>query len=191
MRKLQILLLLLIVASPVHALSLKQILQGSTTEALRLYTRHVMPVDGWAKVEKGKALVVRGEAFWNPDYVIIFKGGTVKFTGPIPTGVDVAVDVYKVYFGVIALHEGEYRDIWWSRKRIGDGWTGSFFVSGFKWRWLGGESEVSRAYIAYNSPSIGDLSQNISREISLEIIDWESLNKKKVGSSFIILGGLE
>ena len=198
-----IVLALIVAAAPAaHALSISDILKGSADSALRFYASQVMPVDGWAKVERGDALVVRGQAFWNPDYYVVFKQGKVKFTGFIPTGVDVTVEVYKIYFGLIAFYEGEYQDIWWTRGRIGDGWTGSFFVAGFKWRWWGGESDVERAYIAYNSPSIGDLATqnrtallegfNESLEVQglegleLEVVDWDGMEKTKLGSMYIL-----
>jgi len=194
-----IVLVLFVAAAPAaHALSISDILKGSADSALRFYASQVMPVDGWAKVEKGEALVVRGQALWNPDYYVVFKQGKVKFTGPIPTGVDVRVEVYKVYFGLIAFYEGEYQDVWWSRGRIGDGWAGSFFVSGFKWRWWGGESDVKRAYIAYNSPSVASMQLNETLlqindtvrtvdGVDIDIINWEIMHKVRLLSDIYIL----
>jgi len=177
-RVLVIVFSLMLIVQPASAISLSDILKGTQDAALNLFVRQVMPVDGWKKVEKGYALVVKGQNFWNPDYWVVFNGGKVKFWGFIPTDVDINVEVYKVYFGFFAVPYDQYDDIWWKKGEIGSGWIGGFFVSGFDWKWLGGESDVRYAWIAYNSPSIDDLSAsdlNLTQSASnlkLEIAKW-------------------
>jgi len=186
---------ILVAAAPAAAISVSDILKGSTDAALRQYSRQVMPVDGWAKLRKGEALVIRGAAFWNPDYYIVFREGKVRFWGPIPRSVDVSVEAYKVYFGVLAVPAGDYKDIWWTRERVGGGWVGDFFVSDFKWRWFGGESDVGKAWIAYNAPGITDLAAedlnlNLSiqsvPELELEVVEWESRKKMQLGRYILL-----
>jgi len=194
-RVLMVLVGLMLITAPASALSLQDILKGTQESALNLFIKQIMPIDGWGKVEVGDAIVVKGQSFWNPDYYIVFEGGKVKFWGPIPTDVDVKVIVYKVYFGLIAFYYGEYEDIWWKKEKIGDGWIGGFFVSGFDWKWFGGESDVKCAYIAYNSPSIDNLAAEdvnlnltaqASSDLKIEIVDWDSIKKVQIGGAYLL-----
>lgn len=196
MRKVISILVILLAAMlmPVHA-SVSDILKGSADSALSAFARQVMPVDGWAKVKKGEALVVEGAAPWNPDYYVVFKEGKVHFWGPVPTGVDVRVKVYKVYFGVIALPYNEYDDIWWTKEKVGSGWTGDFFVWNFDWKWFGEDSDVGTAYIAYDSPDITDLSaENLTANLTMQsspglklrVVNWESMRKIRLGSVYLL-----
>jgi len=189
--------LVLLISSNVASASIQDILRSSEDQALNLFIKQVMPIDGWAKVERGKALVVRGQAFWNPDYYIVFQNGKVRFWGPIPRNVDVSVKVYKVWFGMFAFPQNEYQDVWWSKGRVGNsGWTGSFFVSGFSWNWWGtAEKPVSRAWLAYNSPDIFDMSvdeldlnltSQSSPELTIDVVDWDDIKKTKLGSMYIL-----
>jgi|Deesub1362A_J573_1020465.scaffolds.fasta_scaffold00418_23 hypothetical protein len=191
---------LMLIASPASALSVDEILKGSAEFALNKFISEISPIDGWAKLDKGDALVIKGKHFWNPSYHIVFKEGKVKFWGPIPTGVDIKVEVYKVYFGILALYQGEKEDIWWTKSyfsRDGQGWVGDFFISGFEWKLLGGESEVSTAWVCWNTPSASDLpveslnfSQNYQINGSVKVVkDWNSLVRLRFGSLAILGGG--
>ena len=197
MKRFGILFALLILASFPASASLDDIIQGSQESAMNSFAKQVMPIDGWAKVEKGDALVIHGAAFWNPDYYVILNSGKVKFWGPIPQNVDVSVEVYKVWFGVIASPQDEYPDLWWSKGKVGNsGWTGSFFVSGFDWNWFGTvENPISRAWIGYNSPDIFDMSideldfnltSQSSQELTIEVVDWDDMKKSSIGSMYIL-----
>ncbi|MFA4701494.1 hypothetical protein [Pyrococcus kukulkanii] len=152
-----VLFLVIILSAPgVGALSLKDLLKGSISAALELFKREVMPVDGYVGVDVGKSFIIEGAHWWNPDYYVRLDNATVEFSWWIPRHVDVKVTVYKVYFGIIALHYATYNDIWWTRKEVGDGWIGAFFVWGFDWK-RSGVSQAKKAYIAYNLPSAQDL----------------------------------
>ncbi|MBO8175751.1 MAG: hypothetical protein H0Z18_10885 [Thermococcus sp.] len=158
MRKkaLAVVLVFLIVAAPAVGASLKDLLKGSISAALDLFKREVMPIDGYESVEIGESFVIEGAHWYNPDYYVRLDNATVEFSWWIPRHVDVKVTVYKVYFGIIALHYATYDDIWWTKEKVGDGWIGAFFVWNFDWK-RSGTSVAKKAYIAYNLPSAQDL----------------------------------
>ncbi len=183
MRGAVILAVMLVICLPAtHAVSLGDLLKMTINGALEVFKREVMPVDGYTGVNKGKAVVIEGASFWNPDYYVVYEKGTIRFWGPIPRGVDIKVSVYKVYFGLIAVPYAEYEDIWWKKERVGDGWIGCFFIRDFDWRW-GGESDIGKAYIAYNLPSFEDLSANAT-VMNLTVTDWDPLTK--IGKIYLL-----
>ncbi len=192
----------MLIISSTSAFSLDDLLKGTAEAALNEYISEISPIDGWAKLDKGDALVIKGKHFWNPSYHIVFKDGKVEFLGPVPTGVDVRVELYKVYFGILAIYQGESEDIWWTKSyfsRDGEGWIGAFFVSGFEWKLLGGESEVRTAWVCWNTPSASDLplgSLNFSHDYQVSgsagikvVKDWNSLVRLRFGSLAILGGG--
>lgn len=197
MKRIGILIMLLMLATLPASASLDDIIRGSQDSAMNSFARQVMPIDGWAKVGNGDAMVVQGQAFWNPDYYVVFNSGKVKFWGPIPQNVDVSVEVYKVWFGTFASPQDEYNDVWWSKGRVGNsGWMGSFFVSGFEWNWLGtAENPISQAWLGYNSPDIFDMSideldfnltSQSSQELTINVVDWDDMKKSSIGSMYIL-----
>ena len=201
---LAVLITVTVIAYPAAAFDLNDLLHKTAEVALNSFISEISPIDGWARLDKGDALIIKGKNFWNPDYHIVFKEGKVKFWGPIPTGVDVSVEVYKVYFGVIAFYQGEKQDIWWTESyfsRDGQGWVGDFFVTGFEWKLLGGESSVQTAWVCWNTPSASDLpveSLNFSQDYQVNQVngsaikvvkDWNSLVKLRIGSLAILGGG--
>ncbi len=153
-----VVILFLIITTPaVSAWSLRDLLKGSISAALDLFKREVMPVDGYRGIKLGESFVIEGAHWYNPDYYVRLDNATVEFSWWIPRHVDVKVTVYKVYFGIIALHYATYEDIWWTREKVGeDGWIGAFFVWGFDWK-RSGVSQAEKAYIAYNLPAANDL----------------------------------
>ena len=152
-----VVLFLVLAAGPVGAWSLKDLLKGTASQALELFKREVMPVDGYKSLEVGEGFWIHGEHFWNPDYYVHVDDARVYWSYIAPTDVDVTVTVYKVYFGIFAFPYATYDDIWWKKREVGDGWIGAFFVWGFSWSPGHGWRKAEKAYIAYNLPSGRDL----------------------------------
>lgn len=149
-----------IAAEPVGAWSLKDLLKGTISKALDLFKRQVMPIDGYEAIEVGKSFIIEGAHWWNPDYYVYLDEAKVRFSWWIPREVTVKASVYKVYFGIIALYQGQTDDIWWDKAEIGkDAWIGAFWISGFDWK-RSGWSNATKAYIAYNLPAAEDMSKN-------------------------------
>ncbi|ANF22060.1 hypothetical protein [Thermococcus piezophilus] len=160
-----VVVLFLIIAPSVSAWSLSDLLKSTISNALEIFKREVMPVDGYTGVEVGKSFIIEGANWWNPDYYVRLEDVKVRFSWWIPREVTVKVTVYKVYLGIFAFKYAEYDDIWWTKEKIGDGWIGAFFVWGFDWKRTGW-SNATKAYIAYNLPSASDL--NIKNVTILE-----------------------
>ncbi|WP_297090859.1 hypothetical protein [Thermococcus sp.] len=157
-KALAVFVLFLIVAAPtVGAWSLKDLLKGTASHALDLFTREVMPVDGYKGLKVGEGFWIEGEHFWNPDYYVQLNDSRVYWSYLVPTDVDVKVQVWKVYLGIFAFPYATYDDIWWKKEKVGDGWIGAFFVWDFSWRPGHGWRPAGKAYIAYNLPSAQDL----------------------------------
>ena len=152
-------LVLVVMAPAVAGWSLKDLLKGTTSHALELFKRDVMPVDGYKALRPGEGFWIEGEHFWNPDYYIQLNDSRVYWSYLVPTDVDVKVKVWKVYFGIFAfpIENEKYNDIWWKKAEVGDGWIGAFFVWDFSWRPGHGWRKADKAYIAYNLPSAQDL----------------------------------
>lgn len=124
-----------------------------------------MPVDGYKGLKVGESFIIKGEHFWNPDYIVQLNDSRIYWNVLIPTDVDVKVRVMKVYFGIFAfpVEDDSYNDIWWKKAPVGDGWIGAFFVWDFSWKPGHGWRKAGKAYIAYNLPSAQDLSvQNVT-----------------------------
>ncbi len=160
-----VVLVLVLMAGPVGAWSLKGLLKSTASHALDLFKREIMPVDGYKVLKPGEGFWIEGEHFWNPDYYVQLNESKLYWSYLVPTDVDVKVQVWKVYFGLFAfpVENSKYNDIWWKKAPIGDGWIGAFFVWDFSWRPGHGWRKAGKAYIAYNLPSAQDLNvQNVT-----------------------------
>ena len=154
-----VVLVLVVMAPAVAGWSLKDLLKGAASHALDIFKREVMPVDGYNGLKVGEQFIIKGEHFWNPDYIVELNDSRIYWRYLIPTDVDVKVKVMKVYFGIFAfpVENEKYNDIWWKKAEVGDGWIGAFFVWDFSWRPGHGWRPAKKAYIAYNLPSAQDL----------------------------------
>ncbi|MFA4640896.1 hypothetical protein [Pyrococcus kukulkanii] len=179
MRKVIVALLIIILVIPgVGALSLRDLLRGGVSAALEIFKREISPIDGYKclvtypyrnEIKEDYVLVLEGAHFWNPDYHVYVDNATIEFSWWIPRRVDVAVRVYKVYFGFLAIAVEENKDIWWSWWRPygskGPG-LGAFFVLGFDWK-RSGVSTAKKACIAYDLPKTDDILSKDFTEIEI------------------------